>query len=191
VAQGSSGAPRITFGQVTATERAFRGPRGRRIRGSLEHTAPLARGSSGSPVVDAEGRLVGLNTNRVGEGFYLALPADSELRQRVDELGQGREPQRRRLGVGLAPSSVARRLRRSVGLPERDGLLVRVVESGSPADDAQLREGDLIVAAAGSPVVTVDDLFDALDGPADVVTLTVLRGADELELEVRFAKESA
>src|SRR6266508_2247558 len=48
---------------VSAVNRAFRGPRGRRITGSLEHTAPLGRGSSGGPVVDAEGRLLGIKTN--------------------------------------------------------------------------------------------------------------------------------
>ncbi|MBA2624750.1 MAG: trypsin-like peptidase domain-containing protein, partial [Acidimicrobiia bacterium] len=75
---------RVTFGVVSGTEVAFRGPRGRRITGSVEHTAPLARGSSGGPLLDAEGRLVGLNTNRLGDGFYLALPADAELRRRVE-----------------------------------------------------------------------------------------------------------
>ena len=54
---------RATFGLVSATGRSFRGPRGRRIGGSIEHTAPLPRGSSGGPLVDAEGRLLGLNSD--------------------------------------------------------------------------------------------------------------------------------
>ena len=82
------------------------------------------------------GQLVGINTNRIGEGFYLALPADAELRQRIDALGRGESPTRPRLGVAVAPSHVARRLRRSVGLPARDGLLVRGVEDGSLAPKA-------------------------------------------------------
>src|SRR5215218_9203516 len=52
---------RTTFGLVTATGRSFRGPGGRRIGGSIEHSAPLPRGSSGGPLVDAAGRLLGLN----------------------------------------------------------------------------------------------------------------------------------
>ena len=68
---------RVTFGVVSGVDREFRGPRGRRITGSIEHTAPLARGSSGGPLVDAEGRLLGINTHRLGDGFYLALPADA------------------------------------------------------------------------------------------------------------------
>src|SRR5581483_4047250 len=124
---------RVSFGMVSGTERAFRGPRGRRIKGSIEHTAPLPRGSSGSPLVTGSGAVVGLNTNRLGDGFYLAIPADRELRDRLAALATGRSRSRRRLGVGLAPATVARALRRSVGLDERDGLLVRVVEDGSTA----------------------------------------------------------
>src|SRR5689334_12330004 len=128
VTRSAAGGERVSFGMVSGTERAFRGPRGRRIKGSLEHTAPLPRGSSGSPVVALDGTVVGLNTNRLGEGFYLALPTDEELRRRLDALAAGETRDRPRLGVGLAPAHVARALRRSVGLPERDGLLVRVVE---------------------------------------------------------------
>src|SRR3989440_7571293 len=91
--KGEQGA-RVTFGLVSAVGQAFRGPRGRRITGSLEHTAPLTRGSSGTPVVDGEGRLLGLNTNRLGEGFYPAIPADADLRSRVDALTRGEAPER-------------------------------------------------------------------------------------------------
>ena len=92
------GAARVTFGTVSALARAFRGPGGRRIAGSVEHTAPLAPGSSGGPILDADGRLVGLNTNRLGEGFYLALPADDALRGRIDALARGESTARPRLG---------------------------------------------------------------------------------------------
>ncbi|HWB71724.1 MAG TPA: S1C family serine protease [Egibacteraceae bacterium] len=179
---------RVTFGLVSATQRAFRGPRGRRITGSVEHTAPLARGSSGGPVVDATGRLLGVNTNRLGEGFYLAIPANAELRARVEALARGDSPARPRLGVGLAPSQLARRLRRSVGLPERDGLLVRVVEDASPAARAGLRQGDLIVEAGGRAVASADDLHEVLDGLADgdSLALAVVRGTEELAVSVTF-----
>src|SRR5580704_15846909 len=80
---------RVTFGFVSGIERSFRGPRGRRITGSLEHTAPLLPGASGGPVLTAAGQLLGINTNRLGEGFYLAIPADEALRGRVDALARG------------------------------------------------------------------------------------------------------
>ena len=99
----ATGGTRVSFGFVSSVERAFRGPGGRRIAGSVEHTAPLAPGSSGSALLDAAGSLIGLNTNRVGEGFYLALPADTTLRDRVDALGRGESPERPRLGIAVAP----------------------------------------------------------------------------------------
>jgi serine protease Do len=184
---------RVTFGLVSAVDRAFRGPRGRRIAGSIEHTAPLPRGASGGPVVDTAGRLLGIDTNRLGDGFYLALPADADLRQRLDALGRGEATARPRLGVGIAPARVARQLRRAVGLPERDGLLVRVVEEGGPADRAGLRTGDLLVEAGGRPVTDADELYEVLDGTADDQTLTlrVVRGTDELTVTVSFGTDGA
>ena len=184
---------RVTFGLVSAVGRAFRGPRGRRIAGSIEHTAPLPRGASGGPVVDAAGRLLGIDTNRLGDGFYLALPADADLRQRLDALGRGEATVRPRLGVGIAPARVARQLRRAVGLPERDGLLVRVVEEGGPSDRAGLRTGDLIVEAGDRPVTDADELYEVLDGVGEGqnLTLRVVRGTDELTVTVSFGESGA
>ena len=184
---------RTTFGLVSAVGRAFRGPRGRRIAGSIEHTAPLPRGSSGGPVVDRDGRLLGIDTNRLGDGFYLALPADAELRQRLDALGRGEATVRPRLGVGIAPTRVARQLRSAVGLPERDGLLVRVVEDGGPADRAGLRTGDLLVEAGGRAVTDADELYEVLDqvGEDQTLTLRVVRGTDELTVTVSFGDNGA
>jgi serine protease Do len=178
------GGTRVTFGLVSAIARAFRGPGGRRIEGSVEHTAPLAPGSSGGALLDTDGRLVGLNTNRIGEGFYLALPANADLRARVDALGRGETPRRTRLGVAVAPSHIARRMRRSVGLPERDGLLVRGVEDGSLAADAGIEAGDLLVEAAGRPITDADDLFAALSATELPFDLKLVRGAEERTVRV-------
>src|SRR5215813_14107635 len=101
---------RVTFGFVSGVDRTFRGPRGRRISGSLQHTAPLLPGSSGGPVTDAAGQL-----------------------GRIDALGRGESATPPRLGVAIAPGHVARRLRRAVGLPDVEGLLVRDVIDPSPA----------------------------------------------------------
>jgi S1-C subfamily serine protease len=180
----TGGTLRVTFGLVSAVERAFRGPGGRRIAGSVEHTAPLAPGSSGGALVDAEGRFVGLDTNRLGEGFYLAIPADASLRERVTALGRGEAPDRQRLGVAIAPAHVARRLRRSVGLPERAGVLVRGVEEGSLADSAGIEAGDLIVSAGGTPIADGDDLFDALGRLSTPFELGVVRGAEERTVSI-------
>ncbi len=178
------GGTRVTFGLVSAVARAFRGPGGRRIDGSVEHTAPLAPGSSGGALLDSAGRLVGLNTNRIGEGFYLALPADADLRARVDALGRGESPTRPRLGVAVAPSHVAQQMRRSVGLPEREGVLVQGVEDGSPAAAAGIESGDLIVEAAGRPVTDADDLHAILEATTFPFEVKLVRGTDERTVQV-------
>lgn len=182
---------RVTTGTVSAVDQAFRGPRGRRIPGGIEHTAPLARGSSGGPLLDSHGRLVGINTLRLGHGFTLARPGDAALRARVADLARGRTPVTPRLGVALAPAEVAARLRRAVGLPEREGLLVRGVVADGPADRAGIREGDLLVAAAGRPLRTVDDLAGVLDthDPAAPLTVGFVRGVDDQQVEVRFTAD--
>src|SRR5215470_9117589 len=175
---------RVTFGLVSGIDRVFRGPRGRRITGSLEHTAPLLPGSSGGPVLTAGGELLGINTNRLGEGFYLAIPADQALRERAGALARGETAAPPRLGIAIAPSHVARRLRRAVGLPEADGLLIRDVTEDSPAANAGLASGDLIVGAAGNPVRTPDDLLDALAAARGTIELNVVRGTDERTIQV-------
>src|ERR1700691_3685023 len=179
---------RVTFGFVSGVERSFRGPRGRRITGSVEHTAALLPGSSGGPVLDAGGQLLGINTNRLGDGFYLAIPADEALRGRTDALARGETATSPRLGVAIAPGHVARRLRRAVGLPDTDGLLIHEVVEASPAARAGLASGDLIVAAAGQPTRTPDDLFDALAAArGGTLELKVVRGTDERTIQVTFA----
>jgi serine protease Do len=173
------GSPRVTVGTVSAVSRAFRGPGGRRISGSVEHTAPLAPGSSGGALLNAQGHLVAINTNRIGEGFYLALPADAALRTRLELLGSGQTVERPRLGVAVAPPHVAARLRRSVGLPDRAGLLVTAVDQDSAAARAGIREGDLIVAVAGVAVADADGLVDAVATAALPYEVRIVRGAEE------------
>jgi serine protease Do len=134
--------------------------------------------------VDAAGQLLGINTNRLGEGFYLAMPSDEALRGRIDALGRGESATPPRLGVAIAPAHVARRLRRAVGLPDVEGLLIREVTEGSPAARAGLAQGDLIVAVAGQPVRTADDLFDALPAAGGTVEVSIVRGVEERAIQV-------
>jgi serine protease Do len=177
---------RVTFGLVSSTERSLRGPRGRRVTGSVEHTAPLPRGSSGGPVVDRSGHLVGINTLRLDGGLILAL-AGPDVRARVDALVRGDVPRRVTLGVYVAPPHAARRMRRAVGLPERDGVLVRRVHEGSPAERAGLERGDLIVAVGDCALERLDDLYGAIDALAGgTAELVVVRGTEERRVAVEL-----
>jgi serine protease Do len=184
---------RVTLGFVSSGERSFRGPRGRRIRGAIEHTAPLPRGSSGGPLVDTDGRLLGLNALRLEGGLILAVPATESVKKRTLAMSRGEASPGPRLGVAVAPPRVARRMRRAVGLPEREGLLVRGVEDGGPAGSAGIERGDLLVAAGGRELAGVDSLYEVLDGvaPGDAIDLTVVRGTDERTVTARFATGAA
>lgn len=183
------GALRVTVGTVSSLGRAFRGPRGRRISGGVEHTAPLPRGSSGGPIVDAAGRLVGLNTHRVEDGFYLALPSGEDFRRFIDEALAGELAPRRSLGIAVVPPVAARRLRLAVGLPPIDAPLVRAVEDGGPAGRAGIRRGDVIVGIGDANIASVDELHSALAGAASSIRVRVVRGSDEIEVLVEFESE--
>jgi serine protease Do len=181
---------RATVGFVSSEGRSFRGPRGRRVRGAVEHTAPLPRGSSGGPLVNADGNLLGLNSIRLDGGLILAVPATAAVKERTLQLARGEAPSPHRLGVAVAPPRVARRLRRAVGLPEQEGLLVREVEDDSPAAGAGIERGDLIVAAGTADIDGVDALYSALDAvPAGggELELTIVRGTEERAVPVTFA----
>jgi serine protease Do len=179
---------RVSFGMVSAVDRSFDGPRGRSIHGSIEHTAPLARGGSGGPLLSIDGRVVGVNTHRVGDGFYLALPVDADLKTRLAKLLSGESVTPRRLGVALASAETAAQLRRAVGLPDRTGLLVRGVTEGQPGSVAGIREGDLLVSAGDSPLLVAADLERVLASlTVPTIAMAVVRGVEELVLTVTFS----
>jgi S1-C subfamily serine protease len=114
--------------------------------------------------------------------------ATSTLGSTIEQLARGETPARRELGVAVAPPHVARRLRRAVGLPERDGVLVRGVRTGSPAEQAGLERGDLILSAGGREASGLDVLHTALDEVGDDgrLELALLRGTEERTVAVQL-----
>ena len=179
---------RVTEGRVSAAPLTLRGRSGRPLEG-IEHTAPMPRGTGGGALANADGEVVGLNALRTDPGFLFAI-STSVVRPAVERLLAG-QPEPGRLGVVIAHPRVARRLRRAVGLPERDGLLVRAVEHGSAAERAGVLTGDLIVRFGSTEIGSADDLFGALAASrGGASALGVVRGADELELIVELGERA-
>jgi serine protease Do len=182
---------RVTVGTVSSVDRAFRGPRGSRIAGGVEHTAPLPRGSSGGPIVDAGGRLVGINTHRVDSGFYLALPIGHDFRRFIERAAAGEVTTRRSLGIAVVPPAAARRMRVAVGLPPVEAPLIRGLDENGPAGRAGLRRGDQILRASDVAITTVEELQRVLADAGSTLSLRILRGTDEIDVQVDFESVDA
>lgn len=183
------GTARLTEGVIATTTSAFTTSGGSRVTAVADHTAPLPRGASGGPVLDADGRVVAINANRLDGGLYQAVLVDDVLRAVVDALSEGRSPEPRRLQVSLVHPRRAAAMRASVGLDPRPGVLVDGVAEDGPAGRAGVTRGDLITAVDGAAVTRVDDLARALRGTAPSAVLTLARGgdADTRDVEVSFS----
>lgn len=186
----------VTMGMVSGTGRTFRGPRGRLVSDSIEHTAPLSRGASGGPVVNLDGDLVAINTAR-HDASYRAIAVSTELRSRIEQLISGHSVERPVLGISVVPAAAARKVRQAAGLSERDGVLIQAVAPESAAAAAGLAQGDLIVGANETPVTSIDDLNLVLDRaiaatplPSPItIELVVVRGSVERNVVVCWSRE--
>ncbi len=190
------GQGQVSFGLVGSADVAFRGPLGRLISGAVQHSAPVARGGSGGPIVTVDdagmATVVGINTHRLDNGFSLAIPAGADLHSRLARLSAGEHLERRRIGLSLAPPVAARRVRAAAGLEPRDGLLVTKVADESPAATAGIRRGDVIATADGQALLDAGSLGDILDRlTGDDVRLGIVRGDADLDVTVTFVQPEA
>lgn len=167
----------VSTGVVSALGRTLRGRDGRLIDGVVQHTAPLNPGNSGGPLLDARGRLVGINTAIIAmsQGLGFAIGAETAAWVLGQLLATGRV-RRAWLGVGGARRPLDRRLARHHGLGDT-AVEVMSVEPSSPAARAGLVDGDLLVGLDGTTVASVDDLHRLLRDhpPGKPAALDVLR----------------
>ena len=150
---GTIGEQQVTMGVVSGSAGAFRSWRGGQVMPLIQTTAQLLPGFSGGPLIDGEGRVIGINSWNFGRGVSCALPV--EIAERVAEsLRTHGRIRQAYLGVGVQPV----RLSETLGLGQDAGLLVVTVEPDGPADKAGLLQGDTLVTMDGDP------LFGRLDG---------------------------
>lgn len=175
----------VSTGVVSALGRSLRGQDGRLIESIVQHTAPLNPGSSGGPLLDTRGRVVGINTAIVAQaqGIGFAIPSATARWVLVELLRHGRV-RRGYLGLVGGERPLTRQQVRVLGLTRDRAVEVAEGEPAGPAALGGVRKGDLVVAAAGEPIASVDDLHRLLANWTfgNELGLQVIRGGQTLQL---------
>jgi S1-C subfamily serine protease len=202
----------LTTGVISAKQREIQAPNGFKIDNVLQTDAPINPGNSGGPLLDAVGRVIGINSQietggggngNVGIGF--AVPIDTARKVLPQLKSHGRVE---RAWLGVSSLTIDSSLR-GLDLPVSRGALVQSVQDNSPADKAGVKGGDIsaqlpngtpvqiggdiITAVNGKPVTTSDELAGAIENrsPGDEVKLTVRRGGSTKDVEVKLGKRPA
>jgi S1-C subfamily serine protease len=177
----------VTAGVVSALGRSLRSSSGRLIDNVIQTDAALNPGNSGGPLVDSQGRVAGVNTAVIlpAQGLCFAIPIHT-AEFVVPRLIRDGALRRSFIGLGGHNAQLTRRMVVSLGLPAESGVLVLLVEKGSPAEIAGLAEGDVVIGFAGEPVRDMDDLHRLLtEDRADVpARITLLRRGEKLSLQI-------
>ena len=168
----------VTAGIVSALGRSMRASNGRLIPDVIQTDAALNPGNSGGPLLNTRGEVIGVNTAiiRGAQAICFAVAIDIAAWV-IPQLLQHGRVRRAWLGVGGSTLTLDRRIVVALGLAQPSGVRVQSVETGSPAERAGLRIGDIVVMLDDLPIASVDALHQALDaGRIDrEVALAVLR----------------
>jgi 2-alkenal reductase len=202
----------LSVGVVSATERSIDSiTSGFNLVDAIQTDAPINRGNSGGPMFNGAGEVIGINAqirseSGTAEGVGFAIPINAAKRS-MEQLIQTGEV--RYAWLGLTTQTVTPRIAERFGFAETRGAAVQSVASGSPADRAGLvgggteeefdglpfcPGGDLIVAVDGEPIRSAEDVVRVVNQellPGDEIRLTVLRGAERLELTVLLGDRPA
>ncbi|HTQ04613.1 MAG TPA: trypsin-like peptidase domain-containing protein [Polyangiaceae bacterium] len=174
----------VSLGIVSAIDRTLPAPRGRALEGLVQTDAAINPGSSGGPLLDANGVAVGITTAVIpmARGLGFAIPAHTVSWVVAMLLKQGRIERPR---IGIAARGIDLTPRRASELGQPRAVEVLEVVSGEAADRAGVRAGDLLLRANGEPVGSVDDMVRklVLSGGAPL-SLELVRGRQSLELDV-------
>jgi putative serine protease PepD len=173
-----------TAGIVSGLERQIQSPNGFSIDKVIQTDAPINPGNSGGPLLNASGKVIGVNSQiataggsegSVGIGF--AIPANT-VKQVLPELENGTAPQHAYLGLSTTDA------------PNGDGAQIAEATAGGPSDRAGLQAGDVVTKVDGDTVRSPDDVARAIDDnkPGDRVEVTVTRGGSEHTIEVTLGQ---
>jgi len=177
----------VTAGVVSALGRSLRARSGRLMDDIIQTDAALNPGNSGGPLVTTRGEVIGINTATIlqAQGLCFAI-ASSTARFVAARLIRDGRIRRSYIGVGGQTGPIPRAVARANQLAVSSGVFVVLVEAGSPAATAGLRDGDVVLAFAGQAVTGIDDLHRLLTDERIGVaaTLTILRSAERRQLTI-------
>jgi S1-C subfamily serine protease len=153
----------VTAGVISALGRSLRSRTGRLIENVIQTDAALNPGNSGGPLVDSNGRVIGINTAIIqyAQGICFAIPANT-VRWAVALLLREGKVTRGFLGISGQTVPLPARVIRHFILPQETGVYVVQVAKGSPADSAGLKEGDVIITLGDQTIAAVDDVHRLL-----------------------------
>jgi len=177
--------PTATSGMVTSVNGTIRGWRGAtQMENIIATDAQLNPGFSGGPLVDVEGRIIGINTAYVWQRG-IAIPIN-KVKVVTDRLMTGRVSQRGYLGIIANTVAIPDEIAEQAGLEQETGVMIFSVEAGSPARKAGLAMGDVLVKFNGKPVTDFYDLPRLLaeDIIGKETKLTVIRRETLLEATI-------
>jgi S1-C subfamily serine protease len=176
--------PTATSGMVTGVNSTLRGWRGTHMENIIATDAQLNPGFSGGPLVDVQGRLIGINTAYVWQRG-IAIPVN-KVKTIADRLMTGRTAQRGYLGIIANTVAIPQEIAEEAGLEQESGVMIFSVEQGSPARKAGLAMGDVLVKFNGKPVTDFYDLPGLLS--EDVIgketKVTIIRRENLIETTI-------
>jgi S1-C subfamily serine protease len=201
----------VTTGIVSALQREIKAPNGFTINNVIQTDAAINPGNSGGPLLDASGRVIGINSQiesaggggNVGIGFAVPINTAHQVVQQLLSNGQVEHAY-----LGISGTDLTPQVADVLNLPMKQGALVQTVVANGPADDAgvkggtatvsiagqQLRAGgDVITAVDGNPVTGMDDVISAVNQkqPGDDVQLSLAHGDQERTVTVTLGNRPA
>jgi S1-C subfamily serine protease len=200
-----------TAGIVSAVQREISSPNGFTIENAIQTDAPINPGNSGGPLLDAAGRVIGINSQiesgggqgNVGIGFAVPINTAKQISQQLIANGEVNHA-----FLGISGTDLTSDVADDLNLNVDQGAIVQSVVPDSPAAKAGIQAGDatmtvngqrikaggdVIVAADGEPVDSMSDVIAAVDGkqPGDDLQLTILRDGQQHDVTVQLAERPA
>lgn len=178
----------VSAGVISAVDRALPGPAGRVLDGMIQHTAPLNPGNSGGPLVASSGRILGINSAMIGysQAIGFAIPVETAAWVVSQVLSHGRV-RRALLGISVQTRPMPARLAAKIGSTERTCVELVQVTDASPAAEAGMKDGDVLLRLDGRVLPSALALQRTLRQlkPGVPVEVEVARAGELHRLEVK------